>query len=250
MNSSPHLKRPAAATEIDQQPHKRARVTAPAQIKELHTIGYTIFRAAFEPASLLTAVKKQASRARPIFNHNETMAGNDRKRLQCNLKVTAQIKMSLHTIEAFVTKTLQSPHHFSPWVLLHSLPGCRDQANHVDYVPAPDLAAASDEQMPLAVLVSLMPDTHLHVYDRSIRLSTTAPASLGKKRINRKTVSLGAGDILVFRGDLVHAGSGYEKDNYRLHAYMDSEYVYRTPNRTWLIKEHGSEDLRHLLRND
>lgn len=61
-------------------------------------------------------------------------------------------------------------------------------------------------------------------------------------------VNLNKGDILLFRGDLVHSGSGYDDFNHRLHCYMD--YGYREPNKTWLIHKHASDDLRRLIEID
>jgi ectoine hydroxylase-related dioxygenase (phytanoyl-CoA dioxygenase family) len=51
-----------------------------------------------------------------------------------------------------------------------------------------------------------------------------------------KLLALDAGDILLFRSDLVHAGSAYTEDNLRLHAYLDSPFVKRITNRTWYKK--------------
>ena len=39
-----------------------------------------------------------------------------------------------------------------------------------------------------------------------------------------KTVTLNAGDVLIFRGDLVHAGSAHSSDevtNVRIHCYLE-----------------------------
>ena len=44
------------------------------------------------------------------------------------------------------------------------------------------------------------------------------------------TVTLRAGDMLIFRGDLCHHGIGYKKLNTRLHFYIDSPLVRRIPN--------------------
>lgn len=67
------------------------------------------------------------------------------------------------------------------------------------------------------------------------------------KRIERLTLNIDCSDIVIFRGDLVHAGSGYENENYRLHAYMDSPKVPRTINRTWLIAKHANDLMKQII---
>ena len=43
-------------------------------------------------------------------------------------------------------------------------------------------------------------------------------------------VEIEVGDILVWRGDLVHAGPGYNVEHYRIHAYVDPPpAIYRRP---------------------
>ena len=44
-------------------------------------------------------------------------------------------------------------------------------------------------------------------------------------------INLKKGDVIVFRGDVRHNGVGYIEDNYRIHAYIDSPYIKRNPNR-------------------
>ena len=63
--------------------------------------------------------------------------------------------------------------------------------------------------------------------------------------ISMKRIEMNKGDLFLFRGDLVHAGSEYDKSNIRLHCFMDRDY--RKPNRTWLIHTHSSENMRRLI---
>ena len=47
------------------------------------------------------------------------------------------------------------------------------------------------------------------------------------------TVPLDRGDVLVFRGDTVHAGAASDEGhNGRLHVYLDNPHVQRQHNRT------------------
>lgn len=65
------------------------------------------------------------------------------------------------------------------------------------------------------------------------------------KKNHMETISMNQGDLLLFRGDLVHGGAAYDQANYRIHCFLD--YEYRTPNRTWSIARHGSDFLKELI---
>ena len=63
----------------------------------------------------------------------------------------------------------------------------------------------------------------------------TKPAN--NVRYGRETIELNAGDMLIFRGDLWHAGAAYGHRNIRLHCYLDSRHVKRTPDSTFPIQK-------------
>ena len=45
-----------------------------------------------------------------------------------------------------------------------------------------------------------------------------------------RLLPLQVGDVLVWRGDLVHAGAGYTAEHVRVHAYVDPPaHVYERP---------------------
>lgn len=114
---------------------------------------------------------------------------------------------------------------FTTWSVLQSRPGCAEQRPHTDYdVEDPGFQAAmAAGSPPFGVLTALEPGTHLVTY--GLRGSAT--------REDRQDVCLEPGDVLVFRGDVVHAGAAYDSDNVRLHAYLDSNMVERRGNSTW-----------------
>jgi hypothetical protein len=59
---------------------------------------------------------------------------------------------------------------------------------------------------------------------------------------------LSRGDILFFRGDLIHAGSAYAEANVRLHMYLDHPMAPRDANRTWIVRRHASPEFQaHIL---
>ena len=46
-------------------------------------------------------------------------------------------------------------------------------------------------------------------------------------------LTLNPGDVLVMRGDTIHAGAGYVREHFgRLHCYLDNDAVRRTLNST------------------
>ena len=52
----------------------------------------------------------------------------------------------------------------------------------------------------------------------------------------RKVIRLQIGDILIFRGDLVHSGAAFTAENVRVHCYLDHDNVVRDENTTFPIK--------------
>ena len=38
-------------------------------------------------------------------------------------------------------------------------------------------------------------------------------------------VRLDVGDVLLFQGDVVHAGAGYASEHFRIHAYIDPPVI-------------------------
>ncbi len=158
------------------------------------------------------------------------------------------MKAFLRSLNQFISENVIYNHKISNWVVIHSRPGCQDQAAHCDYIPDLPLAAASDEQMPLSAIVALMPDTRLNIWPGSIKISTLNSRLIEHvKPIQKTIVKLNSGDMLIFRGDLVYAGSSYEKDNYRLHAFLDSPHVSRKRNRTWTITDHTEDEIQRVI---
>ena len=112
-----------------------------------------------------------------------------------------------------------------------------EQAPHTDYVPTPDLVdlLECDEKIPLLAIATIMPGTKINVWPNSIR-KIHHTDTLYEEPIMCKTLEMDVGDVLIFRADLVHAGSSYDTENTRVHVYLDSPYVKRNPNKTWVIK--------------
>ena len=208
---------------------------------ELHAQGYTVMRGFVSAApALYKAVSSytESHRLDPIFNYNAE-ARNDRKRRQINMPAS----MSRALREALSGSGRQA----TDFVILESLPGCQVQAAHVDYVPDAALLETTDETVPLLAVIALQDDTTLEVWPQSHRLVRRARMTRHTPHVSRKTVSLAAGDVIVFRGDLIHAGSAYTAHNLRLHAYIDHPTVPRPPNKTWVIQRHAEPALQALV---
>lgn len=98
------------------------------------------------------------------------------------------------------------------WVVLKSLPGGGEQQARYDF-PSGEISRAWHKysSVQAGLMVGLMPNTKLIVYD-----SCFAEANPRKQ----KTITYGAGDAVLFRGDLVHAEAPYDVLNYRIRATL------------------------------
>jgi len=162
-------------------------------------------------------MKKQVIRKGvPIF-------GVDLKRTQSNLSLSSvNIKRFMCNLNSKIDELFNSDcYNRSNWVVLHSKLGSKRQQPHHDYEPSEKLSNCPDNKFPLAILSALMDKTTLNVWLD------------GKEEV----AQLSKGDILIFRGDFIHAGSAYEEENVRMHCYLDSPFVPRAPNRTHIIDE-------------
>jgi hypothetical protein len=208
----------------------------------LHTEGYQIYRRWFPvSAALYTELDHTATAAGPIFNDNPLKKRNDNHRRQITLRKTRHRWLS--DIQARLIGIAPN-HHASSFVLLESRPGCQRQAAHCDYIPTDDLLETTDATVPLLFLIALEDNTYLDVWPTS-HLSVRGITS---GCISRKTLCLNEGDAVLFRGDLVHAGSAYTERNLRLHCYLDHVAVKRDPNRTWIIYKHAPAQLRDEIK--
>ena len=219
----------------------------------IHAQGYKVLKNALKlDERVLEHTKKACKKnTHSIFNHNE-QSRNDFKRRQRNLLLNTKYMLAFDRQVKDVLRSQVST-ELTPKnpVIIHSRPGCQPQAAHCDYIPDDALKAVNDQQMPLAALISLMPNTHLRIWPNSSKLATTDQTFLKRQApIMVEEVLLNPGDIIVFRGDFVHAGSEYENDNFRIHYYLDSPLVPRTANRTWLIEDSGHEQLIRIIQNN
>jgi hypothetical protein len=189
--------------------------------KNITCKGYHLYKNIFEiDDSIISLLKKQidSKRCGPIFNGEK----NDKKRLQSNLsRSTKIIDKFITNLENTIYSLLpqDSPLYFSNWVILKSLTCCERQKPHTDYDPdSINNCSYNEKYIPLLVLAALMPETYLDIWD-----------FYG----NHKKICLAAGDILIFRANIIHSGSSYVNENIRIHTYLDSPIIKRIPNRSW-----------------
>jgi len=85
-------------------------------------------------------------------------------------------------------------------------------------LPPSSLADIADADFPLSALLAVQPMTKLWIFPN------------GCDDPNPMLLRLAVGDMLVWRGDLVHAGAGYAEEHVRVHAYVDPpSHIYQRP---------------------
>lgn len=117
--------------------------------------------------------------------------------------------------------------------LLWSKEGCQRQLPHADYSYSVLQEARRDHGMtestpPLSAVLALQ-DCTLDIWPGALILKKKDPL---KAPVERKLVQLKQGQLLIFRGDLIHAGSAYASSNFRLHFYLDYPGCSRVANST------------------
>ncbi len=156
----------------------------------------------------------------------------DRARLQLffnKARMPAHITWLLQAIQARTQEVFPASHQACDHVFLLSERGCDDQTVHCDYDPS-DHATPFGGGWPLGCLIALEPDSALNVWPGSIDFDAN-------KRYHHERMALNAGDLLLFRGDLVHSGASYlERSNLRVHCFMDRwDAVERGDNGTYFM---------------
>ena len=104
--------------------------------------------------------------------------------------------------------------------IIKSLEGCKEQKMHWDFDPAHIAARPPGSRKPASAFLALEPGTRLRVRD----------ADLGTD----VQVIVPPGSMLIFEGDVLHAGMWYISSNLRVHVYLDVRGVKRTGGHVWL----------------
>ena len=108
---------------------------------------------------------------------------------------------------------------------IESQPTCMKQERHWDYDPtlvrydAARRCRRSHKDKPRSAILGLQPGARLYVYEPVLRRDVT--------------VLVPVGAILLFDGDVAHAGACYAAPNTRVHVYLDVAGVQREKDVTW-----------------
>ncbi len=215
----------------------------------LHTHGFKVHSGLmmpqeeeYMPDEFVELCKKHCEENGEVVFNNHKDAGsrhNDKKRLQLNFD-----DLSGEQAGQFKERLLQTLTDLYPWhkkvdsmVVLLSKSGCAAQLAHTNYSPQ-TLARVLDGgneaiQIPLACLVALNDETGFDVWPGAIRFDAS-------RKVKPMRITLCAGDALVFRGDLVHAGAALDGEedegegggrgggNVRIHVYLDVDDIIRS----------------------
>lgn len=146
-----------------------------------------------------------------VVRHGRTVFNPDKLRSQATIRMDSSIVRSLaHVLD---TRGFLCGRTLGTTVILSSEPGCKKQAWHTDYDAN---AVASLRVKPLGVLLALQDGTRFEEFPNTTHI-------------------LDRGDVLIFDGDVVHAGAAYGVGNIRIHAYVDSNEHTRERNTTYLL---------------
>ena len=109
----------------------------------------------------------------------------------------------------------------SEFNVIHSVLACKAQVSHWDFDPDHVKYDGTRllQRKPRSAMLSLQPGTRLFVYGPVLGHDVTAvvpPCA-----------------ILLFDGDVAHAGASYAGGNTKVHLYLDVAGVVREQNVTW-----------------
>lgn len=195
----------------------------------LHEDGFQVFPGMMSDCILQELIDICKTRCKEVgevvFNNSRKVNSrqNDKKRMQLSVHKTDGAAMA--RFKQVLTERLSGvlpQHKVSSMVALLSKLFCKAQLAHTDF--SPDTLSnvlLDDNKMPLACLVVLMDGTVFDVWPGAIRFDKN-------RDFKPMHLKLRAGDVLIFRGDLVHAGAAVGAvENVRFHAYLDVEGVVR-----------------------
>lgn len=111
------------------------------------------------------------------------------------------------------------------WVFLRSVAGGYRQQIHRDYLHE-EIIGISEESLPCGLIVSLQTGTKLATYGWN---------RLVAESHEEKIHTMNAGDIMIFRGDMIHCGMDYAATNIRMHCYLDVSDTTYMQNQTQLV---------------
>ena len=178
---------------------------------------YKVFKNVVDiPDYVSSYIYQESKKGDPIFNNKYDENSGDGKRSQYdfNCKIGNHFKQ---TLRKFMKTKGFVKHYLKDLVIVRSEPYCKRQKLHIDY-DKDKLRSMKKTDYPYGIIVGVSDNSRFIV------------------SINNKiqTIHINKGDVIIFRGDLVHAGAEYYSENVRLHAYIDSVKYKREKNRTYI----------------
>ena len=217
---------------------ERYDLLLPLESSRLNRDGYCIYRGEFPLSEAeIDMLKRQAmveENVELLFN-NALLGDDENDELRKQIPFSAFMDVAAELFERIHAKLgrMFNKHYAQDMNLLRSDPECKAQLPHAD-VTRLALEMSRDDCMPLGCVIATMPNTPFIVWEGAIRCFDP-PAD--ERLFYPKVLLLQPGDMLIFRGDLVHAGAAFDKFNVRIHAYLDVKGVVRNANDTQPMHE-------------
>lgn len=196
------------------QMKRQMEVQMEGHLKLFWELGYAVIPGVI-PTKVVASVMAVVERFKydPIF---ASVFGEGFDERRCQAQFPTELCKSLRNLQMYVRRKILAPAAMEwdaqQWVVLKSLAGDGDQEPHRDF-PSNEIARAraSTNTIQASLMVGLMPNTRLIVFDECF-----GEADIRKRRV----LEFGPGDVVIFRGDLVHAEASYEAINYRIHTTL------------------------------
>ena len=129
-------------------------------------------------------------------------------------------------------------------VALHSSAGCEQQPWHVDFDPMCKKRKGEERECIRDLRDSQKPKGVFWAIEEGSRLMVAGPEGESVE------VHLEKGEVLIFDGDLVHAGAAYVKSNVRVHVYLYACGVPKPNGNTHMVPGFVPVSKVHVLSVD
>ena len=179
-------------------------------------------------------IEQKTDQVDPIFNTGDQPDIGDGKRKQLCIghgPGGGSIEPFIEKFRNILYDTISSNHTryiAHDLALLISEPGCQDQPAHSDWTEEALSSIANGDHYPMGCLLALEDNTAFNVWPGASCFDSDFSTAMLRIQLN-------AGDLLLFRADLIHGGASYTRRNIRLHAYLDVRNAKRKKNETYFI---------------
>ena len=136
----------------------------------LHKNGYFIIKNGCNELicdELIDNLKIELKKNKSIFNSRN----NDRKRLQTTLKLNNINEILINfisKIKDIIKPFIGDNLYLSEWNVLKSKNACKEQIPHCDHIPSYQFIDSNDEDKPLSAIISIMDNSKIVLWDKSI----------------------------------------------------------------------------------